>query len=98
MQDGQTTEQGKIGLLSQWTVGRLSLAIKLTQKATSGEQKLNILSYNPGLKKEFHTICSNLPKAILDFAKLSVLPNHPFFYTDISTIPVTFLNSEQICC
>ena len=42
---------------------------KVTQKATSGEQKLNILSYNPGLKTEFHISYSNLPKTILDFAK-----------------------------
>ena len=49
--------------------------MKLTQKATSGEQKLNILSYNPGLKTEFHISWSNLPKAILDFAKLLILPD-----------------------
>ena len=49
--------------------------IKLTQKATSGKQKLNILSYNPGLKTEFHFSCSNLPKTILDFAKLNILPD-----------------------
>ena len=33
---------------------------------------LNILSYNPCLKTEFHT---NLPKTIHDFAKLCILPN-----------------------
>ena len=49
--------------------------MKLTQKATSGEQKLNILSYNPGLKTEFHISCSHLPKTILDFAKLCILPD-----------------------
>ena len=49
--------------------------MKSTQKATSGEQKLNILSYNPGLKKEFHICCSNLPKTILDLAKLCILPD-----------------------
>ena len=49
--------------------------IKLTQKATSGEQKLNILSYNPGLKTEFHISYSNLPKTIVDFAKLCILPD-----------------------
>ena len=47
----------------------------MSQKANSVEQKVNILSYNPGLKTEFHISCSNLPKTILDFAKLNVLPN-----------------------
>ena len=49
--------------------------MKLTQKAPSGEQKLNIVSYNPGLKTEFHISCSNLPKPILYFAKLCILPD-----------------------
>ena len=49
--------------------------IKSTQKATSWEQKQNILSYNPGLKTEFHISCSHLPKTILDFAKLCILPD-----------------------
>ena len=31
--------------------------IKLSQKATSGEQKLNIILYNPGLMTEFHISC-----------------------------------------
>ena len=48
---------------------------KFKQKATFREQKLNILSYNPGLKTEFHISCSNLPKTILDFAKLCILPD-----------------------
>ena len=39
------------------------------------EQKLDILSYNPGLKTEFHISCSYLPKIILDFAKLFILPD-----------------------
>ena len=43
--------------------------------ATSGEQKLNVLSYNPCLKTEFHICCSNLHKTILDFAKLCILPD-----------------------
>ena len=49
--------------------------MKLSQKATSGEQKLKFLSYNPGLKTEFYISCSNLPKTLPDFAKLNVLPN-----------------------
>ena len=54
--------------------------MKLTQQAISREQKLNILSYNPGLKTEFHISCSNLPKTILDFAKLCILPD---FYPNL---------------
>ena len=69
--------------------------IKLTQKATSGEQMLNILSDNPCLKTEFHSSCSNLPKTTLDFAKLTFYPNLPIFYTDISAISVTSRNSEN---
>ena len=49
--------------------------MKLTQKATSGEQNLNIVTYNPGLKTEFQFSCSNLPKTILDFANICVLPD-----------------------
>ena len=45
------------------------------QKATSGEQKLTILSYDAGLKTEFHISCSNLPKTMLDLAKVDVLPD-----------------------
>ena len=48
--------------------------MKLTQKAMSGEEKVNILSYNPGLKTEFLISCSNLPKTILAFGKMCVLP------------------------
>ena len=61
--------------------------MKLTQKAPSGKQKLIIVSYNPGLKTEFHISCSNVPKTILDFAKLSIisdfLPQHSNFFTRI---------------
>ena len=66
--------------------------MKLTQKATSGEQKLNILSYNPGLKTEFHISCSHLPKTILDFAKLCILP-------DLLPQPYNFLHGyiRHIC-
>ena len=39
------------------------------------KQKLNVLSYNPCLKTEFHICCSNLHKTILDFAKLCILPD-----------------------
>ena len=46
----------------------------MSQKATSVETKLHILSYDHGLKTEFHISCSNLPKTILDFAKLFILP------------------------
>ena len=45
--------------------------MKLTPKATSREEKLNILSYNPGFKTKFHI---SFLKTILDFAKLSTLP------------------------
>ena len=48
---------------------------------------LNILSYNPDLKTELHTSCSNLPKTILDFAKLCILrdffPQPSIFFTRI---------------
>ena len=75
--------------------------MKLTQKATSGKQKLNILSYNPGLNTEFHKSCSNVLKTILDFTKLCIFPDFlpqpsNFFYTDISAISVTFRNSGEV--
>ena len=54
--------------------------MKLTQKATSGKQKPNILSYNPGLKTEFHISCPNLPKTTLDFVfPQTFYPNLPIF-------------------
>ena len=49
--------------------------IELTQKATKGNKSWTFLSYIPGLKTEFHISCSNLPKTILDFAKLCNLPD-----------------------
>ena len=48
--------------------------MKLTHKATFWKQKLNILSYNPGFKTEFHSSWLNLTKIILDFAKLCITP------------------------
>ena len=57
--------------------------IKLTQKVTFGEQKLTILSYDLGLNTEFLISCSNLPKKILNFAKLlfsqTFYPSLPIF-------------------
>ena len=43
----------------------------VTQKANSEHS----MTYNPGLKTEFHISGSNLPKTILDFAKLFILPD-----------------------
>ena len=45
--------------------------MKLKPKATPGEEKLNILVYNFGLKTKFHI---SFLKTILDFAKLCVCP------------------------
>ena len=53
------------------------------------KQKLNILSYNSGSETEFHISCWNLPKTILEFAKLCVLP-------DFSPQPSNFLHG-YIC-
>ena len=49
--------------------------MNLTQKATSGEQKLKTLPYNHGLKTDFHISCANLPNTTLHFAKLCVPPD-----------------------
>ena len=51
------------------------IATNLVPRGNKKTQKLNILSWNPGLKTELHICCLNLPKTILDLAKLFILPD-----------------------
>ena len=78
----------------------INLAPRINKINTKGyfqEQKLNILLYNSGLKTEFHMGWWNLPKTNMSLQNCvfsqTFYPYIPIFYTDISSISVTFRNS-----